>query len=103
MDLSALAARAAMGSATDRARAKDAICTKPPFPRSRLFRRRLVQIDLAAGLFELLRFFGHRGANLGGAQRVAEVRIVLALGGVAHFLADLHRAEFRPTHGAEMR
>ena len=47
-----------------------------------LFRRRLLQIDLAAALLELLRLLRHRGADFGGGQG-----IVLAARGVAHFLA----------------
>src|SRR5581483_6828599 len=62
------------------------------------FCRGLVQVDLPAGLLELLGLLGHGRADFGAGQSV-----VGALGGVAHFLADLHRAEFRPAHGAETR
>src|SRR4029077_2894309 len=71
---------------------------RPALPKPRLFRRRFVDVDFPAALFELLRLLRHRGADVGGGQRV-----VLAFGGVADLLADLHRAEFRSAHRAEMR
>src|SRR5262249_37872873 len=51
-----------------------------------------LHVDLAAGLAELL---GHFGEALGDG--------VLGAGRVADLLADLHRAELRPAHRAEVR
>src|SRR5262245_55734885 len=51
-----------------------------------------VDVELPARLFEL-------GAHLGHAA----CHVILRAGGVSHFLADLHAAEFGAAHGAEMR
>src|SRR6056297_3140090 len=54
-------------------------------------------IDLAAGATELLGLFLHTGID-----RRRRVEPALA-GIVAHVLGNLHRAEFRPAHRAEVR
>src|SRR5262245_40004544 len=55
-------------------------------------------IDLAAALPELFGFFPEPLDDRGGLLRDAVLRRV-----VAHVLRDLHRAEVRSAHGAEVR
>src|ERR1700761_7773524 len=79
------------GAATSNAANKAAEKRIIKCPRLEIARLGLVKINLATRLLELFRLLGHGGADFGRAHGV-----VLALGGVAHFLADLHGTEFRP-------
>ena len=59
-------------------------------------------IQLAADVLIDLTHFRHAFLRLFGGNKARAV-LILQLGELAHFLADLHRAEFRAAHAAEMR
>src|SRR5580704_8637646 len=60
--------------------------------------RRFRHIDFRAVLAEFRRLLRHGSADFLATQRVvAPARVI------AHLLANLHGAEFRPAHRAEMR
>ena len=60
------------------------------------------QIQLAPRLFEQLAHLGHALLGFLGGEEVFG-GLVLLRRKLAHFLADLHRAEFGAAHAAEMR
>ena len=59
-------------------------------------------IELAPGFLIDLAHFRHALFGLFGGDEGGAV-LILQLRELADFLADLHRAEFRPAHAAEMR
>ena len=59
-------------------------------------------IKLAPRLFEQLAHLGHALLGFLGGDEVFGGLVLLGRE-LAHFLADLHRAEFRPAHATEMR
>src|SRR3546814_17455041 len=59
-------------------------------------------IQLAPGFLINLAHFRHALFGLFGGEEASAV-LILQLGELAHLLADLHRAEFRAAHAAEMR
>ena len=59
-------------------------------------------IEFAPRLLKQLAHLGHALLGFLGRDEILG-GLVLLRRKLAHFLADLHRAEFRPAHAAEMR